>query len=162
LAQPQRSSGALRPGRRHLSRRSRALGNARPVGRRYDRSAQLGRSARTSLQRSVVMKALAVTIGWMVRDTFRQSLASGIFWVLLTISIVSTLVCASASIVGDAQLAAPDEQAEFLNPNDPDAKDPKRAADDGVAVISGELKLGFGALSVPLARDARGAVHTLE
>jgi ABC-type transport system involved in multi-copper enzyme maturation permease subunit len=105
------------------------------------------------------MKGLAVTIGWMIRDTFRQSLASGIFWVLLTVSLISILVCTSVSVVGSTSLAAPGEQPEFLNPEDPDAK---IAKEDGVAVISGQLMLGFGALEVPLARDARSAVYALE
>jgi len=102
------------------------------------------------------------TILWLVRDTFRQSLASGIFWILLVVSALSIGVCLSAGVRGEAQLAYPGENPEFLPRQDRDAKDPEKAKKDKVPVVSGELTLGFGSLSVPLARDARSAVHCLQ
>src|SRR6478752_929079 len=102
------------------------------------------------------------TLGWLVRDTFRQSCASGIFWILLVISILAIAVCASASIEGSAQLAAAGESPDFLPRGDQDAKDPEKMAASGVNLVSGDLKLAFGAINIPLARDARGAVHFLE
>ncbi|HEY1191129.1 MAG TPA: ABC transporter permease subunit [Gemmata sp.] len=41
------------------------------------------------------------TARWMVRDTFRQSLASKLFWVMLGLTAVCTLFCLSVSITGD-------------------------------------------------------------
>ncbi|HWB01278.1 MAG TPA: hypothetical protein VG713_22465, partial [Pirellulales bacterium] len=110
------------------------------------------------------MKAgsFCTTIGWMIRDTFRQSLASGIFWVLLTVTAVCVAVCISASVHGDVELFTPDEMPEFLHRGDQDAKDPEYAKKEGVKVIDGELTLGFGAVNVPLARDAQSAVRGLE
>jgi ABC-type transport system involved in multi-copper enzyme maturation permease subunit len=35
------------------------------------------------------------TIGWLVRDTFRQARATGIFWLMLGVSAVAMLVCLS-------------------------------------------------------------------
>ncbi len=35
------------------------------------------------------------TIGWLVRDTFRQSLAYGICWILLGVSVLAIGVCAA-------------------------------------------------------------------
>ena len=103
------------------------------------------------------------TVAWLVRDTFRQSLASGVCWLLLATTIICTLVCASVTVVGEAQLkVVADETAEFLPRGDRDALDPEKAAKEHVPVVSGEVRLGFGALSVPLARDARNAVHTLQ
>ncbi|HEX4132782.1 MAG TPA: ABC transporter permease subunit [Pirellulales bacterium] len=102
------------------------------------------------------------TVGWMVRDTFRQSLAAGIFWVLLGLSGVCILVCLSAGTRGSANLELTENMPEFLPPTDPEAQDRQRAAKEGVAIIDGELTLGFGAVKVPLARDARTAVHCLE
>jgi hypothetical protein len=45
--------------------------------------------------------AALVTIRWLVRDTFRQSLASGIFWLMLGISAVSVGVCLSVTPQGE-------------------------------------------------------------
>ena len=53
-------------------------------------------------------------VGWLVRDTFRQALASGICWLLLGVSTLSILVCLSVSVVGDVTLVRPDEQPDFL------------------------------------------------
>jgi ABC-type transport system involved in multi-copper enzyme maturation permease subunit len=108
------------------------------------------------------LSTTASTICWLVRDTFRQSLSSGIFWILLVISLLTIGVCLSAGVQGEAQLAAPGENPEFLPRHDRDAKDPEKAKKDNVPVVSGELTLGFGALSVPLARDGRAAVHGLQ
>jgi hypothetical protein len=124
----------------------------------------------------------------LIGDTFRQSLASGVFWVILVISGLCTLLCASAGVSGDVDLVRPDERPEFLPSKLPlhmDAAmaatvvgaptpataaylwsecrtDRAKTARHGVDVVSGELSLAFGAVRVPLARDARGAVHFLE
>ena len=47
------------------------------------------------------MKDLPIlaTFVWLVRDTFRQSLAQGIFWVLLVISVLSIGVCLTISVL---------------------------------------------------------------
>jgi hypothetical protein len=98
----------------------------------------------------------------LARDTFRQSLAHGVFWLLLGVTALCALLCLSVSIVGAAPLAVADESPDFLPTNDPDAKDAQRLESSGVQVVRGEFCLGFGAVRIPLARDARGAVHSLE
>jgi ABC-type transport system involved in multi-copper enzyme maturation permease subunit len=100
------------------------------------------------------------TVAWLVRDTFRQSLASGVCWLLLATTIICTLVCLSVTVDGQAQLQAPGENPEFLPRGDRDAAD--LAAKEGVPVVSGRVKLGFGTISVPLARDAKSAVCNLQ
>ena len=102
------------------------------------------------------------TFGWLIRDTFRQSRASGVFWILLAISVLAIAVCASATIEGGGALAYPGENPDFLPRLDPDAQDRQKADASGVLVVSGDLKLAFGAIRIPLARDPRGAVHFLE
>lgn len=99
-------------------------------------------------------------IGWLIRDTLRQSLAYGLFWILLVISGVSILVCLSAGIEGGATLSG--GAAEFLPAADREAQDPTKLAASGVAVLGGHLTLAGGAVRIPLARDARRAVHLLE
>jgi hypothetical protein len=101
-------------------------------------------------------------IAWLVRDTFRQALASGICWLLLGVSTLSILVCLSVSVVGDVTLVKPDERPDFLPRNAPEAKDKELIRKSGVTVVEGDLLLAFGALRIPLARDARSAVHLLE
>ena len=100
---------------------------------------------------------------WLVRDTFRQSLAYGIFWILLGVSVLAIGVCASAGVQGSVRLKAPDEKnPDFLPRGDKDAKDPAKLKQSGVVVVGGDLTLAFGAIRIPLARDDQSAVHFLE
>ena len=110
----------------------------------------------------MTLSATLRTLGWLIRDTFRQSRASGVFWILLAISALAVAVCASATVEGGAELACPGENPDFLPRDDHDAQDTAKVKASGVAIVSGDLKLAFGAIRIPLARDARGAVHFLE
>ena len=101
------------------------------------------------------------SLGWLVRDTFRQSLAYGVFWLLLGVSVVCIAVCAMITIEGDVVLDQ-GEGRDFLPRNDPEAKDAEKAQRSGVAIVDGTLSLAFGALSVPMNRDRRDAVHFVE
>jgi ABC-type transport system involved in multi-copper enzyme maturation permease subunit len=104
-----------------------------------------------------------LTIRWMFRDTLRQALASGVFWLLLGISLLCTVFCFSARIEGGhTSLKRPGELPEFLPRPDPQASDPEKAARAAVDLVKGELTLGFGAVHMPLGRDAEDAVHLLE
>ena len=104
------------------------------------------------------------TVLWLVRDTFRQSLASGIGWVLFGLSTVCILVCFSVSVSGPTSLAPPGEHEhpDFLPRFDADAHDAHKLHQSGVMVADGSLRLAFGAVRVPLARDTRSAVHFLQ
>jgi hypothetical protein len=44
--------------------------------------------------------ALSV-LGWLIRDTFRQALASGVFWLMLGVSAACVAVCLSVRVAGD-------------------------------------------------------------
>jgi hypothetical protein len=101
-------------------------------------------------------------IGWLVRDTFRQSLAYGIFWILTAGSVVCIALCASITIDAPATLADAEGITDFLPRHDRDAQDRERVATSGVTVAEGRLRLAFGAIQLPLARDARQAVHFLQ
>ncbi|HVC95179.1 MAG TPA: ABC transporter permease subunit [Pirellulales bacterium] len=108
------------------------------------------------------MCAAMLTIGWLVRDTFRQSLASRIFWILSGVSVLCISVCATLAIQGHVPLARPGASADFLPRHAPEAQDSEKMKDSGVTVLRGELTLAFGAIRLPLARDAREAAHFLE
>ena len=103
------------------------------------------------------------TVGWLVRDTFRQALASGIFWILLAVSLLAIGVCASAGVSGPARLAQPGENGDFLPRGDKRCtRHAAKMKQSGVIAVEGDLTLGFGAVRIPLARDAHNAVHFLQ
>lgn len=49
------------------------------------------------------------TLRWLVRDTFRQARASGIFWLMVGVTLMCTLVCTSVSVSGDVPLGVKGE-----------------------------------------------------
>ena len=51
-------------------------------------------------------------IGWLIRDTFRQSLATGIFWLMLAISVLTAGACLTVRITGESPAPA---RVELLN-----------------------------------------------
>lgn len=102
------------------------------------------------------------TFAWLVRDTFRQSIAQGIFAVLLVISLLSITVCLSLGVSGPATLTQGDESPDFVSRRDAEAKDPAKLSTSGVMVADGKLTLAFGAINVPLARDTKGGIQFIE
>ena len=89
---------------------------------------------------------------WLVRDTFRQSHASGLFWLMLGVSGLCILFCLSVGVTSSQPLRRGDERTEFL-PRD----DREKAERDGIVVVSGELTFAFDAFRVKLGRDAADA-----
>lgn len=97
---------------------------------------------------------------WLVVDTFRQAHASGILWIMLFVGGVCIAVCLSVRVDDAAPLSAPGEPREFL-PRD-EKIDREKAATGEVPKVRGQLTIGFGAIAVPLGRDARDAVGYLQ
>jgi hypothetical protein len=50
------------------------------------------------------------TLRSLVRDTIRQALSSGIFWLMLAVTVMCTLVCLSVSIRGDVPISVKGEE----------------------------------------------------
>ena len=98
------------------------------TGRRPEsgtRKRSLESAVEAALRRSPGMKdspPRSTTIAWLVRDTFRQSLAHGIFWVLLVISLLSIAVCLTISVSGPATLRQGDDNPDFLSRRDAEAE----------------------------------------
>ncbi len=107
---------------------------------------------------SLTLRAIA----WLVRDTFRQSIAYGIFAVLLAVSLLSIAVCLSVGVHGPVSLAQGEDAPDFVPRNDPDASQPEKLKSSGVLVANGRLTLAFGAIDVPWGRDTRDGIHFLE
>jgi ABC-type transport system involved in multi-copper enzyme maturation permease subunit len=103
-----------------------------------------------------------VALAWLVRDTFRQSIAHGVFAALLLVSLLAIATCLTISVSGRSTLWQGDESPDFLSRNDAEAGDATRLKQSGVIVADSRLTLAFGAISVPWARDTAGAVHFLE
>ena len=131
----------------------------------------------------------------LMRDTFRQACASGIFWMMLAVTAICALFCLSVNVSGDTTLHADDESALFLPPPSPQVvapsvvtvlassnpleaatlagassrkvwlaleTNPDLARHEGIETISGQMTLGFGAMSVPVGRDKTESVHFLQ
>lgn len=76
---------------------------------------------------------------WLIRDTFRQSRANYVFWVMLAASAVAIFFCLSMHIEGG---------------------EPLRPVDDiAVSPPHGQMSLAFGAWRVPLFRDGEAQAH---
>ncbi len=106
-----------------------------------------------------------LTIKWMIRDTFRQSLASRLFWVLLGISVICIAFCASVRVEGDEKLPTePGEAAIGLPPSDPDVKKlgTEKVKKEGVDILGSKLYLGFGLFQAAEGRDRNDAVRFLQ
>src|SRR5207237_178155 len=93
---------AARPGRAGRPRggRGRETGVGRQGGRPEGWPAA-GGGARGRLReggRGMNLPTALRTVRWMVRDTFRQSLATKLFWVMLAVTAVCTLVCLSVDV----------------------------------------------------------------
>jgi ABC-type transport system involved in multi-copper enzyme maturation permease subunit len=94
---------------------------------------------------------------WLVRDTFLQSRASGLFWLLLGINCLVILVCLSVGIEGEG-IHHDLRDTEFLPQGDKEAG-LARSTNSGVTVPGGEFTLAFGAIRFPLHRDVLSAVR---
>lgn len=53
--------------------------------------------------------AAVFSIRWLIRDTFRQAMASGLFWIMLAVSLICIVLCLSISIQGDVPLESEGE-----------------------------------------------------
>ncbi len=82
------------------------------------------------------MNALAVlsTLRWLVRDTFRQSRATGIFWLMLGVTATCALLCLTLTIAQGGDTVAP----------------------------VGHVRLGFGLIQFDVPGDRADAVRALQ
>jgi hypothetical protein len=103
------------------------------------------------------------TIRWMVRDTFRQAIASKLAWVMLAVTAVCTLFCASVRVSGDMPAVThPEEIKTYLPKSEAERLGAEKVSKDGVRVVSGEVSFGFGAVTVPLGRNRDDAIRFLQ
>jgi hypothetical protein len=107
----------------------------------------------------MTLPAALFAVRWLVRDTFRQALASGVFWLMLSVTGICTAVCLSVQTIN-----LPRKQPGVeIYPVAEAKKHPEKVEKSGLSVIDGEITLGFGALRIPWQnRDRDDAVRYLQ
>jgi ABC-type transport system involved in multi-copper enzyme maturation permease subunit len=68
------------------------------------------------------------TVKQLIRDTFRQAWASGIFGMMLAVTLICVVFCLSVNVSADTVLHSPDEPVMFLPPPSPSALAPSAVA----------------------------------
>jgi ABC-type transport system involved in multi-copper enzyme maturation permease subunit len=100
---------------------------------------------------------------WLIRDTFRQSIASGMMVVMLTVSLVCIGVCASISLEGvQKPKLPPGQNPQWLPAGDPEAAKVGKVSPTPVVVAYGTLTIGFGAIRVPIQHFTDDMLHFIE
>jgi ABC-type transport system involved in multi-copper enzyme maturation permease subunit len=100
-------------------------------------------------------------VRWFVGVTFRQALASRLFWVMSAISGLCILLCLSVRVHGDPPLPTDPGEARYRLPKEEyDRLGPAKA--DGSDPASSELTLLFGAFRVSYRHYFEDAVQFLQ
>lgn len=99
------------------------------------------------------------TIRWMVRDTFRQSLATRLFWVMLGLTMLCSVFCLSVSVTGDDQREKhPDELPLYM----PKSQATPTVVNEGIRVAGGEVSLGFGLFKFQVSKSRTDSVKLIQ
>ena len=99
------------------------------------------------------------TIRWMVRDTFRQSLATRLFWVMLGLTLLCTVFCLGASVTGDEQRVKHPEELPTYMPRSQATPEVKA---EGIRVATGEVSLGFGLFKFDVTKSRTDSVKLVQ
>src|SRR4051794_38331010 len=92
--------------------------------------------------------AWLLVICWLIWDTFRQSLASRIFWLMLGVSGLCVVFCLSTS-VENLPHRPTGEVGERIPKDEANKTDPFELSKSGVDVADGEITFLFGSVRVP-------------
>lgn len=85
-------------------------------------------------------------IRWLIRDTFRQARAAGVYWLMLGVSLLCIVLCLSVTIKGDLPL-------KRQGPDHPEAlprSDVARASAAVAGMVSNGLSQALGIWPVPM------------
>ena len=99
------------------------------------------------------LPSILFLVYWLLRDTYRQSLASRAFWLLLGLSGLCILLCLSVHIEGFTAHRPPGEIELFGRDRQPFT---------GLNRGEGRLSLAFGAVSWRISRDGETEVRFLQ
>ena len=99
------------------------------------------------------------TVRWMVRDTFRQSVATKLFWVMLGLTVLCTVFCLGIEVRGDADKPRhPAELPTYM----PKSEATKAVQDEGIRVVGGEVSLGFGLFKFEIGKSRTDSVRLIQ
>ena len=99
------------------------------------------------------------TILWMVRDTFRQSLATRLFWVMLGLTVLCSLFCLGVSVNAPPERERhPDEIRDRVNPKitPPEERNP------GTPIGGGKVSLGFGLFKFEMSKNRTDSIKLIQ
>ncbi|HKA08372.1 MAG TPA: ABC transporter permease subunit [Gemmataceae bacterium] len=112
------------------------------------------------------LPAALLAIGWMVRDTVRQSISSRLFWAMLAVSAVCIVFCFSVRAKDKERLPLAPGETPFALPKDDSqtkAFGTQGVTSQGVDVLGGdELSLGFGSFTISTNRGREDSVRFLQ
>jgi ABC-type transport system involved in multi-copper enzyme maturation permease subunit len=100
------------------------------------------------------------TVRWMVRDTFRQSLASKLFWVMLGMTALCSVFCLGISVTGDEEPERHPYQLPTYMPKK--YQDDPKVRKEGIRVVNGEVSLGFGLFKFDITKNRADSVRLIQ
>jgi ABC-type transport system involved in multi-copper enzyme maturation permease subunit len=95
----------------------------------------------------------------MVRDTFRQSLSSKLFWVMLGMTVICSVFCLGVSVAGDEE---PERHPQQLPTYYPKGLADEKVYKEGIRVVGGEVSLGFGLFKFDVAKHRSDSVRHIQ
>jgi ABC-type transport system involved in multi-copper enzyme maturation permease subunit len=99
------------------------------------------------------------TVWWMVRDTFRQSLATRLFWVMFGLTALCVVFCFGVSVSGDDNRPRhPDEIRDRM----PRSEATPEVIAEGIPISGGEMSLGFGLYKFEIGKNRTDAVRMVQ
>jgi ABC-type transport system involved in multi-copper enzyme maturation permease subunit len=101
------------------------------------------------------------TVRWMVRDTFRQSVVTKLFWVMLGLTALCGVFCLGVSVTGTEAEDRPRHPAE-LPTYVPKSQDSPAVRAEGVRVVGGEVSLGFGLFRFDVTKNRADSVRLVQ
>ena len=96
------------------------------------------------------LSATIYALRWLVNDTFRQTLSSMVFWIMLGISVWAIVFCSSISVEGGTVK----DEGEIYMPSGKEATGP--------ITEPGQLKILFGAFAFTMHRGGLEEVHFIQ
>lgn len=99
------------------------------------------------------------TVRWMVRDTFRQSLATRLFWVMLGLTALCSLFCLGISVTGDERRVKHPDELPLYMPKSQATPDVQK---EGIRVAGGEVSLGFGLFKFEVTKNRTDSIKLIQ
>jgi hypothetical protein len=81
------------------------------------------------------LPAVLFAVRLLIRDTFRQAIASGVFWLMLGVSVLCIVLCANVRVEGDLPLRAEGDITEYLS---------RAQCNRAAAIVANAVALGAG------------------